>query len=43
MAYTVKKLAAMSGVEMELADYDSFLAQRRRLMATKLRAFYLSL
>ncbi len=29
--------------EMELPDYENFLAQRRRLMATKMRAFYFSL
>lgn len=29
--------------EMELADYDNFLAQRRRLMAAKRRDFHFSL
>ncbi len=29
--------------EMELADYENFLAQRRRLMAVKMRDFYSSL
>ena len=29
--------------EMELAEYESFLAQRRRLMATKIRDYYFSL
>ena len=29
--------------DMELAEYESFLAQRRRLMATKIRDYYFSL
>lgn len=29
--------------EMELPEYDDFLAQRRRLMATKMRNYYFSL
>ncbi|MBI4657657.1 MAG: hypothetical protein HY735_02205 [Verrucomicrobia bacterium] len=29
--------------DMELPDYENFLAQRRRLMATKMRDFYFSL
>jgi hypothetical protein len=29
--------------DMELPEYETFLAQRRRLMATKIRAYYFSL